>query len=55
MHPFEILLEIIVGRLVLGLPIEDLEKINEMIRKHLKENKENAEGTDIQILQKDRL
>lgn len=43
MHPFEILLEIIVGRLVLGLPVEDLEKINEMIRKHLKEKKENAE------------
>ena len=41
MNPFEILLEIVVGRLVLGLPNEDLVKINKMIRESLKEKKEN--------------
>lgn len=36
-----LILELTVGRLVLTLPNEDLEKINEMIKKHL-ERKINA-------------
>ena len=37
----ELILEITVGRLVLGLPEEDLEKVNKMIIAHL-ENLNNA-------------
>ena len=39
MPPFQWLLEIIVGRLVLDLPIEDLKTINKMIVR----NQNNAE------------
>jgi len=38
----QILLEIIVGRLVLGLPKDDLKKINKMIIESLKEKENNA-------------
>ena len=37
-----IIQEIIVGRLVLGLPNEDLVKINKMIRESLKEKRKNV-------------
>ncbi len=37
-----IILEITVGRLVLGLPNEDLVKINKMIIDSLKEKEKNA-------------
>ena len=42
MNISEIMLEIVVGRLVLGLPKEDLEKINKMIIESVKEKKKNA-------------
>lgn len=37
-----LIMEIIVGRLVLGLPNEDVKKINKMIIKSLKEKEGNA-------------
>ena len=40
MNIAEIILEVIVGRLVLGLPKKDLVKINKMIRESLKEKEE---------------
>ena len=45
MNIAEILLEIVVGRLVLGLPAEDLLKINKMIRESLKEKEEKCPST----------
>ena len=45
MNISEILLEIVVGRLVLGLPKEDLVKINKMIRESLKEKEEKCLST----------
>ena len=42
MNIFELLSEVIVGRLVLGLPPEDLVKINKMIIESLKEKRKNA-------------
>ena len=42
MNIYELLSEIIVGRLVLGLPPDDLKKVNKMIRESLKEKKKNA-------------
>ena len=40
MNIIEIILEVMVGRLVLGLPDKDLVKINKMIIKSLKEKVE---------------
>ena len=42
MNLAQLLMEITVGRLVLQLPNEDLEKINKMIRESLKEKAKNA-------------
>ncbi len=42
MNLFMLLQEVTIGRLVLGLPKEDLKRINEMIKKNLKAKK-NAE------------
>jgi hypothetical protein len=39
MNPALVILELIVGRLVLQLPNEDLEKINKMIIESLKKEK----------------
>lgn len=50
MNISEIILEIIVGRLVLGLPKEDCEKINKMIVTNLERN-ENAKSKEIQTNQ----
>jgi len=47
MNISEIILEIIVGRLVLGLPNEDLVKINKMIVESLKEKKNKAYNKEI--------
>jgi len=42
MNILETLMEVFVGRLVLQLPKEDLEKVNKMIIKSLKEKEGNA-------------
>ena len=47
MNISEIILEIIVGRLVLGLPNKDLVKINKMIVESLKEKKNKAYNKEI--------